>query len=277
MSVVTNTVETRRERRERQNLRSLLSSRDWVYLLSLLVPFVAYDLALKASLVFSQPENPGLEGGLELMRSDLLFNLGYVLIWAGLFGLARKGTSRWIVVGLFHLVTMLIALITTSAHQYFKVTGSILDSGYLYLWLSSPQGTGGAIASELTPGIVVLLLAVVVYAIIGPLVVTRLVSWWRGWADASVQMWRTSWLRVTGVALAAYAMFAFSLMPGGGSTGVSKALSKDAFVNIVTTAAEVAKSDKLPAVAAQPTVEDPPTEASLISTERSEKRNVVMV
>src|SRR4051812_25663083 len=193
MSVVTNTVETRRERRERQNLRSLLSSRDWVYLLSLLVPFVAYDLALKASLVFSQPENPGLVGGFGVMRSDLLFNLGYVLIWAGLFGVARKGTSRWIVVVLFHLVTMLIALITTSAYQYFKVTGSILDSNYLYLWLSSPQGTGGAIASELTPGILVLVVAVTGYAVLGPLMVTRLIGWWRGWPDASVQITKTSW------------------------------------------------------------------------------------
>jgi lipoteichoic acid synthase len=254
-----------------------LSSRDWVYLLSLLVPFVAYDLALKASLVFSQPENPGLVGGFGVMRSDLLFNLGYVLLWAGLFAVARKGTSRWIVIGFLHLVTMLIALITTSAHQYFKVTGSILDSDYLYLWLSSPQGTGGAIASELTPGILILLLAVAVYAVIGPLVVTRLVSWWRGWSGASIQMTRTSWLRVTGVALTAYAMFAFSLMPGGGSTGVSKALSKDAFINIVTTAAEVAESDKRPTVAAEPTVENPPTQASLVPTEGSEKRNVVMV
>src|SRR4051794_15909195 len=274
MSVVTNTVETRRERRERQNFRSLLSSRDWVYLLSLLVPFVAYDLALKASLVFLQPENPGLVGGFGVMRSDLLFNLGYVLLWAGLFAVARKGTSRWIVIGFLHLVTMLIALVTTSAYQYFKVTGSILDSSYLYLWLSSPQGTGGAIASELTPGIIVLLLAVAGYAVIGPLVVTCIVGRWRDWSGESVQMTRTSWLRVTGVALAAYAMFAFSLMPGGGSTGVSKALSRDAFVNIVTTAAEVAESDKRPTVAAEPTVENPPTQASLVPTEGSEKRNV---
>ena len=44
--------------------RSLLSLRDWIYLLSLLVPFVVYDLALKGALVFSRPENPGLGEGL---------------------------------------------------------------------------------------------------------------------------------------------------------------------------------------------------------------------
>ena len=95
--------------------RSLLSRRDWIYLLGLLVPFVVYDLALKGALVFAGSGNPGLLGGLGLMRSDLLFNLGYVLLWVGLFALARRRTSRWIVVGLFHVVTMIIALITTSA------------------------------------------------------------------------------------------------------------------------------------------------------------------
>ncbi len=66
---------------------------------------------------------------LTLMRSDLLFGLGYgVLLWVGLFAAARDA-SRWIVVGLFHVVSeVFVALITTSAYQYFKVTGSTLDS-----------------------------------------------------------------------------------------------------------------------------------------------------
>src|SRR5215212_7509117 len=114
----------------RGTFRSLLSRRDWVYLLSLLVPFAVYDLVLKGALVFMGIGDPGLMGGLGLMRSDLLFNLGYVLFWVGLFALARRRSSRWIVVGLFHVVTLLIAMSAMSAYQYFKATGSTLDSDY---------------------------------------------------------------------------------------------------------------------------------------------------
>src|SRR5215210_1379190 len=258
--------------------RSLLSRRDWVYLLSLLVPFTVYDLVLKGALVFTGIEDPGLMGGLGLMRSDLLFNLGYVLLWVGLFALARRRTSRWIVVGLFHVVTLLVALITTSAYQYYKVTGSTLDSDYLYLWLASPEGTGGAIASELTPGILALLLVVVSYATLGPALVTRLVLRWRGWSGVTPRTpVGVSRLRIVGVGLAAYALLSFSLLPGGSSTGASKSFSRDAFVNVVMTAAQVAESEKLPEIAAEPVAENPPAEASLASTADTEKRNVVMI
>ena len=116
-----------------------MSRRDWVYLLGLLIPFVVYDLILKGLLVASWPEDPGLLGGLDLMRSDLLFCLGYVALWVVLFAATRRGLSRWVVVGLFQAVTVLVVLITTCAYQYFKVTGSTLDSDYIILWLSSPE------------------------------------------------------------------------------------------------------------------------------------------
>jgi hypothetical protein len=92
--------------------RALLSRRDWVYLLGLLVPFVVYDLVLKAILVFSQSESPGFLGGFGLMRSDLLFNVGYALFWMGVFAVARRGAYRWVAVVLFHLVTISVALLS---------------------------------------------------------------------------------------------------------------------------------------------------------------------
>ncbi len=250
--------------------RSLLSRRDWVYLLSLLIPFVLYDLTLKGVLIFSRPEDPGIWGALGLVRSDLLFNLGYALLWIGLFAIARRDASRRIVVGLFHLCTLFVALITTSAYQYFKVTGSTLDSDYIYLWLYSPEGTGGAIASELTTGILVVLATILVYAIFGPWLVTRLLGRWRGWSGGRTV--KVSWLRVAGVGLAVYALFSFSLLPGGSSTGASKSFSRDAFVNVIMTATEVAEGQNLAEVAPQPT-----PEASFEPTPSGEKRNVVMV
>src|ERR687889_2842290 len=264
----------------REFFRSLLSRRDWIYLLSLLVPFVVYDLALKGVLVFSRSEDPGLGGGFGLMRSDLLFSAAYVLLWVTLFAVARRGVFRPIVLGLFHVVTLLNALLATSAYQYFKVTGSTLDSGYLYLWYNSPEGTWGAIASELTPGLLALLTFILAYALLGPLLVTRLVTRWRGWPDADgAPAAEVSWLRVFGVGLAVYALFSFSLLPGGASTDESRSFAQDSIVNLVVTGIEVAESDELPALVADTVVEEAPppaAEASFVPIE-SERRNVVLI
>src|SRR5919202_1616987 len=160
------------DRSEAQVSRALLSRRDWVYLLSLLGPVIIYDLILKGLLIRSRSGEIELAESFGLIQSDVLFNLGYLLLWVGLFALTRKGISRTVVI-IFHVVTIIVVLVTTSAYRYYKVTGSTLDSDYLLLWLSSPNGTGGAVASELTFSLVVLVLIVFFYAIIGPRLVTR--------------------------------------------------------------------------------------------------------
>src|SRR3712207_8378261 len=45
---------------------------------------------------------------LQLMRSDVFFNLGYALLWIGLFAAARRGFLRRVVVVLFHAVTLVV-------------------------------------------------------------------------------------------------------------------------------------------------------------------------
>ena len=257
------------------NYRALLSRRDWAYLLGLLVPFIVYDLALKGLLIASLLEPPGLLGGLGLIRSDVSFDLGYAALWAGLFAVARSGPSRWIIVGLFHATTIVVALIMTGAYQYFKVTGSTLDSDRILQVISSPQGTGGVIASEFTPGLLALVLAVLAYAVLGPWLVTRLVVRWRGWTDVAGGSPRVSWLRAAGVGLAVYALFSFSLLPGGESATASKSFSRDAFVNTVLTAAESANRY----VEYSSMAEDvpPSPDADLAPAAETEKRNVVVV
>jgi lipoteichoic acid synthase len=252
-----------------------LSRHDRAYLLSLLVPLVAYDLVLKGLLVAAWPEDPGFLGGLDLMRSDLLFNLGYVALWIGLFAATRRGPSRRIVVALFHTVTIFVALVTTCAYQYFKTTGSTLDSDYIVLWLASPQGTGGAIVSEATLGLLVLMTTILIYAVLGPRLVTRLVARLRGWSD-DVRPARISWLRLTGVVVVAYALFSLSLLPSVLWVRAGNSFSRDAVVNMVMTAAQVAEDDEgLPAFAAEPV--EPPQEASLSPTAETERRNVVLI
>ncbi|MDQ3921533.1 MAG: sulfatase, partial [Actinomycetota bacterium] len=108
--------------------RKLLGCWEQVYSLSLIVPFVVYNLVLKAVSVFSRPRGDhGLARTLWLMRSDAFFNLGYALLWSGLFAVVRRGPLRWTLVFLFHAVTILMAIVRACAHQYFRQTGTTLD------------------------------------------------------------------------------------------------------------------------------------------------------
>jgi lipoteichoic acid synthase len=276
--------------------RSLLSPRDWAYLLSLLIPFGVYDLVLKSLLVFSRfhtpevvdgltlmqadlqaPTAPGLVDGLRLMQSNLLFNLAYVLLWVALFALARQRLFRWIVVGLFHVLTILVVLITTSAYQYYKVTGSTLDFNMLLLGLSSLDEISGLIASEVSLNILVLVFVILVYAVLGPPLAARFVSRWSGWPapwhpDIS---WR-HWLRALSVGVMTYPLFSFSLLPGG-STGASTSFARHAFVNVIMTAVEAAEGEELPGVVIDPNDEHWPSTARLLPTSSTERRNIVVI
>ncbi len=157
-------------------LGRLLSRRDWAYVLALLVPFVAYDLALKIVRVASLSDEHGLLGSLQLVRSDLLFNLGYALLWVGLFAVAKEGLWRALVGGLFHAATILLALIATGAHRFYEVTGSTLDFDVILFFLSSPGEVWAVAASEVTPLLVVAVLAALLYAVLGPWLLARLVA-----------------------------------------------------------------------------------------------------
>jgi hypothetical protein len=95
--------------------RTLLSRREWVYLLSLLIPLTIYNLALKAYSVTSLPGSNTPDSVLGLMWSDLFSNLGYALLWIGLFAAVRgRGASRRVVVVLFHVTTILVLVVAIS-------------------------------------------------------------------------------------------------------------------------------------------------------------------
>lgn len=257
--------------------RVLLARRDWVYLLTLLVPLTIYNLSLKVSRLGIRPEEPGLAGILELLRSDLLFNLGYATLWVGLFTLARRGFVRRLVVVLFHLGAVLMALVTTGADQYFKSTGSTLDYGMIAYSLSTLGDLKGLLASEVTPSLALLVPVVLLYAILGPWAVTRAVRRWRGWSQTGARTPRVPWLRFAGVGLVAYALLSLSFVPGG-PQGASTTFSRDAFANVVASGTQELslRSDSSgidPELAATNHQED----TRLAQTPRTGKRNVVMV
>jgi lipoteichoic acid synthase len=263
----------------------LLSRRDWVYLLAILVPLFVYNLSLKASSVASIP---GLSPTFDLMRSDLFFNLGYALFWLGLFAAVRGGGPlRRVVVVLFHTVTMLVVIVTTFAHGYFQQTGTTLDYGVVALWLPKIREVVPVLASGSTPWVWVLLLAALFYVALGPLLVSRAVERFARWRGGQERAYtgrpQVTFLAPLGLLLLAFGFGSLSLLIGARSTdnpaGASVSFVRDPFVNLVLTGAKVTIIDEAapdPGTAS-PDIEHPAANATLAETSGTEKRNVVLI
>jgi lipoteichoic acid synthase len=250
----------------------LLSRRDRIYPLSLLVPFAIYNLALKAYDVTSRPQKLGLARTFKLMRSDAFFNLGYALLWIGLFGAVRKGPFRRVVVFLFHVTSVIVATVRTSAHEYFKETGTTLDYDIVALWIFRPKDV-----KRMTPlSALVPLAAALFYATLGPWLVLRALGRRRRWPAAApdgTPRQGSFFQNPLGLILQALGFGCLSLFTGPGTPGSGKSFARDPFVNLIVTGvkAAMAKDDVGAAV------EHPAVGARLVRTPRTEERNVVLV
>jgi phosphoglycerol transferase MdoB-like AlkP superfamily enzyme len=251
-------------------LRVLPRRRDWVYLLSLLVPFVLYNLALKAYDVAAQPD-VGLAEGLELMRSDIFFNLGYVLLWIGLFAAASKGPLRRVVVVLFHAVTVLVVLVNTCAHAYFRETGTTLDYGTVAEWIPKFDEIKPILLNDVPALAWILLFIALFYATLGPLIVTRLLEWRRGGQEKRTvtRTARTSFLSPLGLWLLAFGFGALSLITG------TTSLARDPVTNMILTGIAQATAEDY--AQAAPAAENPAANTRRVQTPETEKRNVVLI
>ncbi|MDQ5829625.1 MAG: sulfatase-like hydrolase/transferase [Actinomycetota bacterium] len=251
----------------------LLSRQDQAYSLSLLVPFAVYNLALKAYDVASRPQKLGLARTLKLMRSDVFFNLGYALVWIGLFGAARRrGPLRRVVVFLFHAMTMLVATVRVSAHEYFRETGTTLDYDIVALWLPRPKD----VKQMTPPSAWVLLAAALSYATLGPWFVSRALGRWRGWSARPLDGTPRKvsfFLGPLGLVLQALGFGSLSLLTGPGMPGAGKSFARDPFVNLIVTGVKVAMTKEN----AGAPVEHPAAGVRLVRTPRTERRNVVLV
>jgi lipoteichoic acid synthase len=253
----------------------LLSRRDWVYSLSLLVPFVVYDLTLKAA---SAASEPGLALTLDVLRSDVLFDFGYVLLWIGLFAAARSGPLRKAVVVLFHVTTILVVLVNTCAYQYFKQTGTALDYGVIALWLPDLKEVMPVLTGSVSLSSWVLLSAALFYVALGPWLLTRALGRSRGWTGRPpVRTPEVLFLGPLGLWLLALGFGSLSLLIDSGTAGASKSVARDPFMHVVLTGVEeVSTTEVEDDPASQPT-EHPAEDASLAPSSQTEKRNVVLI
>jgi lipoteichoic acid synthase len=271
----------------------LLSRREWFYLLSLLVPFILYDLALKAVSVTSRPG--GGEQGVtripELMRSDIFFDLGYALLWIGLFAVARSGILRWVVVVLFHVTTMLVVILTTVAHQYFRENGTTLDYGTIAEWIPKFDEIVPILVHDVPLPAWIVLAAALFYATFGPLLVSGAVEWWRGGrpeggrrrrrrypigaSETSFSSPFRPWLLPLGLLLLAFVFGFFSVLSG------SSTVARAPVVNVIQTgfeeAAEEARIEEINNSGAGLAVKFPPEDVTLQETPQTERRNVVLI
>jgi lipoteichoic acid synthase len=262
--------------RDKKTWLNLLSPRDRIYLLSLLGPFTAYNLALKASTITSLYG----EDVLPSILSDTFFTLGYALFWVGLFAATPgSGLPRRAVHVLFHVATMLAVLVTTCANQYYQETGTTLDYGVVALFLPNPGEILPMFAS-VSVVVWVLLVVALLYAVLGPSLVTRALKrrLWRrpdgrGIFSAGTAGAFSSFLGPVGFFFLALGFGSFSLLVGSAPAVADKSLVRAPLVNLVVTGVEDLGAEE----DVGPAVENPAAHARLSPTPQTEQRNVVLV
>src|SRR5919107_1309398 len=255
----------------------ILNSRDRVYLLSLLIPLFVCGGCLKAyDIVSPRRGDISFARTLELLRSDVFFNLGYVLLWIGLFAKAQRGPLRRAVVFLFHVITALVAVIKTGAHRYFRETGTTLDYDILALW--APRVDEVKPMVKLPFSSRMLLFAALFYVVLGPLLVTRAIGRWRRWPErCSTETARISSSGFLGFCLQALGFFLLSLLVGTKPTDTGRSFARDPCINLVLTGIkEVRTSQSEPNIVGQ-AARHPAAGVRFVRTPRTEKRNVVLI
>jgi lipoteichoic acid synthase len=277
--------------RIRDHAISLLDRRDWVYLLSLLVPLFAYDLALKVVGLASGHSGVGVWDALGLLRSELLFDSGYVLVWIGLFAVARRGIARSLVLVLLHASAILVVAVATVAFQYFRSTGTVLDYGVVAYYLADPGEARGAVSSDAPMGAWLLLSAALLYVLPGPLLLTRALLPIGGPGDDSTQrsthdegrdalrrgrtprraLTRQEFL-AAGVGAAGAILLGESLSPE--EAGAEAAFARDPVSNLVATELEQSRVEE---AAKDARARHPLANARLTPTPRTERRHVALI
>lgn len=263
-------------------LYRLLPLRDWVYLLALLVPVICLDLILKVVRIVGQTEASGPLSIMGLMRSDLLFDLGYALFWIGIFIAFRKGIPRKIALVLVHLISLMLVLLTTSAYVYFFKTGSILDYSVLSYAANNIDQLTGLIGSHANPTLLAKFLPIVLYVVAGPWAISRLVDRRRGALSdhstavgAASRRSRPSLLYPASAFLLAFSFIGFSISVSG-NHAEGKSFARETVVNLAMSRIDTGKVDSsVPVKNVYPL--PTPTDTHLVRTPKTDRKNVVFI
>ena len=264
-------------------VRSLLSRGDWIYLLALLVPIFVYSVGLKIISILTEVLVPGPLGFLDQLRSDVLFSLGYAVLWIGLFAIFRSRLARTVLLVLFHLLSVVLIVLVTAAHFFYQTTGSALDYNLLVVSFSTFGEIKAAVGSEITTLHWLLLSIVLFYGLTGPILVTLLMTGdWHFPTDPDeepviqeVQERRPSWTPAI-LFVTAAGLVLLSALPS--MTGASNSFSRAALVNIFVSQLTAPDFQEINARIKADKAEDMyPADTRLVKTPQTNKRNVVMI
>jgi phosphoglycerol transferase MdoB-like AlkP superfamily enzyme len=232
---------------------------------------LVYGLVLKSIRIRSQDETFGVFGVLDLMRSDVLFGLGFVLLWVGLFALAGKSRWRWLIIVLFHASTILVVGTWTAAHQYYQETGSTLSLTVILYSVKSFGEIQDVIGSVTSPAVWLAVLALLEYMILGPWMISRVI-FGRRTSEETSGATVASRLVATVTCAVAVGLISLSLPVDAG--GVSKSFTRDPLVNIAMSEVDHARIRNLTDDARPMPA---PVDAQLQKTADTEKKNVVFI
>jgi lipoteichoic acid synthase len=268
----------------------LLDRRDRVYLLSLLVPLLAYDLALKVVGLASGRSDVGAWDALGMLRSELLFDGGYALVCVGLFAVARRGVPRVMALVFLHASAVLLVVTATVAYQYFRSTGTVLNYAMVAYYLAKPGEAGGAVSSDAPVGSWLLLSAALLYVLPGPLLLTRALlrdeapgnstgpQTEAGADEAPQGRWtprraltRQQFL-AAGAGVAGAILLGESLSPE--KAGAEAAFARDPVSNLLATGFEQSRAEE---AAKNARVRRPLANARLAPTPRTQRRHVALI
>ncbi len=251
--------------------KSILPPEEWVHLLSLLAPLLVLDVTFKIVRIVTQFGMPGPLGFLDLIRSEVLFCLGYATLWVGLFAVFRSGRARLAVFVLFRVLTITLAVLIVVAHFYYQTTGSPFDLSLLGFSVATFAETTAVVPPETGVLHGVLIGALFLYAAFGPAALTRIFfARWRVPARDPGKPRRPVRLTIFAAALAGVLL---STLPG--ITGASS-FSREAVVNMFVFRIQIATE---PQINTRLAAEDLPTDTWLTPQRSSgtERRNVVLV
>jgi lipoteichoic acid synthase len=208
------------------------------------------------------------------MRSDAFFDLGYPLLWIGLFAVARRGFLRWVVVGLFYSATVFLVVVMTCAHQDFRQNGTTLDYGTIAEWVPKIEEIAPILIQGVPPSAWVLLAAALFCVVLGPLFVTRAVERRLGrpgrrYLAPTFRI--TVFLGPLGLLLLALLFGALSSLLGSDPARTNTSVARAPLVNAVWTGVEEATAEKVsPDTDAAESV-SAAADANLVGTPRTEE------